>query len=86
MNEAVKTANSAEGFTGEDPLLQFHLVVKNGMSYSSVESVPDFTLESIFKRLADFDYEKAVQIARGLNRDAPRSSATIAIAGVALET
>lgn len=86
MNEAVKSANAAEGFTGEDPLLQFRLAVKNGLTYQSVESVADFTLESIFKRLAEFDYEKAVQVARGINRDAPRSSATLAVARTVLAT
>ena len=52
------------------------------MSYNAV---PDFNLEGIFRNLADYDYEKAVQLARGLNRDAPRSVATIAIARAVLE-
>ena len=40
--------------------------------------------QSLLMSLAD--YEKAVQLARGLNRDAPRSVATIAIARTVLET
>ena len=86
MNEAVRSANSAEKFTGEDGSLEFHLVTKAGPSYGSEESVPDFDLEGIFTNLAEADYEKAVQLARGLNRDAPRSVATIAIARTVLET
>ena len=86
MNEAVKSANSAEKFTGEDGSLEFHLETKAGPSYGSEESVPDFDLEGIFRNLAEADYEKAVQLARGLNRNAPRSVATIAIARTVLET
>jgi hypothetical protein len=85
MNEAVKYANSVEKFTGEDGELAFHLITKGGPSYTSVEPVPDFDLEGIFRNLADYDYDKAVQLARGLNRDAPRSIATIAIARSVLE-
>jgi hypothetical protein len=86
MNEALKNANSADKFTGEGGELAFHLVTKAGPSYGSREDVPDFDLEGIFRNLADSDYEKAVQLARGLNRDAPRSVATIAIARTVLET
>ena len=39
-----------------------------------------------FKRLADFDYEKAVELAGGLKRDAPRAAATLAIARTVLDT
>ena len=85
MNEAVRYANSVEKFTGEDGELAFHLVTKGGPSYTSVEPVPDFDLEGIFRNLADYDYDKAVQLARGLNRDAPRSVATIAIVRSVLE-
>jgi len=85
MNEAVKNANSAAEFTGEDGELAFHLVTKGGPSYASSEDVADFDLEGIFRNLADYDYNKAVQLAGGLNRDAPRSVATLAIARTVLE-
>jgi hypothetical protein len=86
MNEAVKNANSAEKFTGEEGKLTFHLMTKGQLSYASQEDVSDFDLEGIFRSLADYDYDKAVQLARGLNRDAPRSAATIAIARAVLES
>jgi hypothetical protein len=85
MNEAVKSANSAEDFTGEDGGLSFRLTTKAGPSHVSYNAVPDFDLDGIFRNLADYDYDKAVQLARGLNRDAPRSVATIAIARTVLE-
>lgn len=85
MNEAVKAANSNESFTGEDADLTFRLTTKAGPSHVSHNAMPDFDLEGIFRNLADYDYDKAVQLARGLNRDAPRSVATIAIARAILE-
>ena len=85
-NEAIKNANSAPDFTGEDGELEFRFATKAGPSYGSYEEVPDFDLEGIFRNLADFDYDRAVQLARGLNRDAPRSLATIAIARSVLES
>jgi hypothetical protein len=85
MNQAIKNANSAAGFTGEDGELTFHLITKGGPSYTSYESVPDFDLEGIFRNLADFDYDKAVQLAHGLTKDAPRAMATLAIARSVLE-
>src|SRR5580765_2817563 len=86
MNEAVKNANSADKFTGEGGELTFRLVTKTGPSYGTYEDVPDFDLDGIFRNLAEADYDKAVQLARGLNRDATRSIATIAIARSVLET
>jgi hypothetical protein len=85
MNEAVKNANAAEKFTGEDGELNFRFMTKAGPSYTSWELIPDFDLDGIFKNLADYDYYKTVELARGLNRDAPRSVATIAIARAVLE-
>jgi hypothetical protein len=85
MNEAVKNANSAAEFTGEEGELSFSLTPKTGPSYGISKAVPDFDLDGIFKNLAEADYEKAVQLARGLSRDAPRSLATIAIARSVLE-
>ncbi|HEX3231819.1 MAG TPA: hypothetical protein VHQ95_22765, partial [Pyrinomonadaceae bacterium] len=79
MSEAVKTANSAENFGAEDGQLSFKMTFK-GMSWSQTENVPEFDLDGIFARLADYDYDKAVELAQGLTREAPRAVATIAIA------
>lgn len=85
MNEAIKITNSVESFTGEDSQLHFRLAVKGGPNYVSVETVPELTLENIFKRLADFDYEKSVEAANGLKRDATRAPATLAVTRTVLE-
>jgi hypothetical protein len=79
MSEAVKAANSADNFGGEDGQLSFNMTFK-GMSWAQTENVPDFDVDGIFTRLADYDYDKAIELAQGLTREAPRAVATIAIA------
>ncbi|HYW70006.1 MAG TPA: hypothetical protein VE961_03160 [Pyrinomonadaceae bacterium] len=85
MDQAITSANAAEKFSGEGGELVFSFTVQTGPSYASSQKVPEFDLEGIFGKLADYDYDKAVQLARGLNRDATRSVATIAIARSVLE-
>lgn len=77
--EAVKAANAAEGFTGEDGRLQFRLITKS-MSSIRTSSVSDFDLTGIFGLLAQDDYERAIELARGFQGEAPRATAVIAIA------
>ena len=82
--DAVKAANSVEGFSGEDGeiVLQFR-----AKSQSSIHTndVAEFDLEGIFKELANQDYERAVELARGFQFEGPRAVATIAIARAVLE-
>jgi hypothetical protein len=82
--DAVKAANSAEGFTGEDGgmVLKFQ---SKGNSSVHTNDIPDFDLEGIFRQLADQDYERAVELARGFQAEGPRAVATIAIARAVLE-
>lgn len=79
MSEAIKAANSADGFGGEDGQLSFSMKFK-GMSFSQTENVTDFDINGIFRKLAEYDYEKSVELAQGFSREAPRGVATIAIA------
>lgn len=82
--DAVKAANSAEGFTGEDGglLLQFQ---SKHQSSVNTNDVPEFDLDGIFKELANQDYDRAVELARGFEREGPRAVATISIARAVLE-
>jgi hypothetical protein len=82
--DAIKAANSAEGFTGEDGILRVSLRTKSMASVRS-SSAPDFNLAGIFTELARDDYGRTVDLARGFQREAPRASATIAIARSVLE-
>lgn len=82
--DAVKAANSAEGFTGEDGEVVANFQSKG---HSSVHSndVPQFDLDGIFRELALQDYDRAVELARGFQGEGPRAVATIAIARAILE-
>jgi hypothetical protein len=82
--DAVKAANSAEGFTGEDGEIVVKFQSKSGSSVHSSD-VPDFDLEGIFGYLAAQDYDRAVELARGFQGEGPRAVATIAIAKAILE-
>ena len=77
--EAIKAANSAEGFTGEDGLIRLAFQTKQ-MSTIRSSTVAEFNVAGIFAELANEDYDRAVELARGFQREGPRASATIAIA------
>lgn len=82
--DAIKAANSAEGFTGEDGVLRISLLTKSMASVRS-SSAQDFDVSGIFAELARDDYSRTVELARGFEREAPRASAVIAIARAVLE-
>ena len=76
--DAVKAANATEGFTGEDGGLTVTISTKSQIRVSP-NAVPDFDIDGIFGKLAHNDYDRAVQLARGFQGEAPRANATIAI-------
>jgi hypothetical protein len=82
--DAVKAANSAEGFTGEDGEV---VATFQNRGHSSVHTsdVPEFDLDGLFRELATQDYDRAVELARGFQGEGPRAVATIAIARAILE-
>ncbi len=82
--DAVKAANSAEGFTGEDGVIRLGLQTKSMSSLHST-SAQDFDVSGIFAELAKEDYNRTVELARGFEREAPRAGAVIAIARSVLE-
>lgn len=82
--DAVKAANSAEGFTGEDGEM-VETFQSKGHSSVHTNDVPEFDLEGIFKDLALQDYDRAVELARGFQSEGPRAVATIAIARAILD-
>lgn len=79
MSDAIDASNSAEQFSGEDGELTFRLISK-GMRSVNQSPFADFDVAGIFRKLADENYERAVELARGFAREGPRASATIAIA------
>lgn len=81
--DAIKAANSTEGFTGEDGVLTLAVNSKSQI-LKRTEAVPDFDLEGIFGKLAKSDYDRVALLARGFQGEAPRANATIAIARAVL--
>jgi hypothetical protein len=79
VSEAVKAANSADGFTGEDGNLNI-LFQARGFSSASDMQEPDFDIKGVFGLLAKDDYDRAVELAGGFQGEAPRAAAVIAIA------
>ena len=77
--EAVKAANSADGFTGEDGNLNIVFQAK-GFSSASDNAEPDFNIQGIFSLMAQDDYDRSVQLAGGFQGEAPRAAAVIAVA------
>lgn len=82
--DAIKAANSSEGFSGEDGALALRFQRK-GYSVVYGNDVPEFDVEGIFRELTMRDYERAVELARGFRGEGPRAVATIAIARAVLE-
>jgi hypothetical protein len=77
--DAVKAANSTEGFTGEDGALILRINSESLIS-TRTDGVPEFDIERIFGELAKIDYDRAVLLARGFQGEAPRAGAIIAVA------
>jgi hypothetical protein len=77
--DAIKAANSTEGFTGEGGVLSLHVNSKSLIS-KKTEAVSDFDIEGIFGKLANSDFDRAVQLAGIFQGEAPRTNATIVVA------
>lgn len=79
MLEVAKASRSVEGFSGEDGRLMMRLQSKFQTSMRT-NSVEDFNLSGVFRALAQDDADQAVELARSFEREAPRSTALIAVA------
>jgi len=82
--DVVKAANSTEGFAGEDAVLSVTMNTRS-QAMTKLETNPDFEIKGIFSEVASNDYDRAVQLARGFQSEAPRANATIAIARSVLD-
>jgi hypothetical protein len=86
LAEAVKAANSASEFSGEDAQVSARFTVARGGTTTTNFTVDDFDLDGIFALLAKEDIYRAVELARGFTADAPRAIATLSVARSVLET
>ncbi|MGI9067325.1 MAG: hypothetical protein ACR2HX_13110 [Pyrinomonadaceae bacterium] len=85
LSEAVKAANSASEFSGEDAQISARFTLGRGTTTTNF-TVENFDLDGIFGLLAKEDIYRAVELARGFTSDAPRAIATLAVARSVLET
>ena len=84
ISDVTKAANSAPTFSGEDGILRLSLLTK-GMSSIRTATAREFDVAPVFSDLANEDYARAIELARLFEKQAPRASATIAIAKAVLE-
>jgi hypothetical protein len=78
VSEAVKSANSATGFTGSDAEIVSRFQTPRGTSTTNF-NVESFDLNGIFGLLAREDLFRAVELAKSFTGEAPRATATLAI-------
>ncbi|MFL6336405.1 MAG: hypothetical protein ACJ754_24140 [Pyrinomonadaceae bacterium] len=84
MLEVVKAANSAKEYTGEDGRISTRFQSKN-MTMASSSSAQSFDLTDIFTKLAREELQRAADLARSFEGEAPRSFATLAVARSVLD-
>lgn len=82
--EAIKAANSSEGFTGEDSQVIARVQTKQ-MGVITNAPAEDFNLLGAFRSLARDDFLRSVELARSFTTEGPRAIATLAIARSVLE-
>ncbi len=84
ISEAVKAANSAEGFTGDDSRVGAQMQTRS-MTMVTSANAEDFNLLGAFLALARDDFLRSVEIAKSFTGEAPRATATLAVARSVLE-
>lgn len=84
MPEAVKAANAAADFTGEDTLVAAEIRVKSNQSVSDYKS-QSFALSGLFRELARDDMNRAVELAQSFAGESPRALSIITISRAVLE-
>jgi hypothetical protein len=82
--DAIKAANSAQGYTGEDGRLTSQLRTKHVTSMIT-SSAQSFDLAGIFADFAREDLTRAIGLARNFEGESPRATATLALARAVLQ-
>lgn len=83
MQDVLKEANRLEGFTGKD-VITFPLMTRSSVKFITIGG-ENFSLPNVFSALAKDDLHRAIDLAKSFKYDAPRASATLAIARSILE-
>lgn len=82
--EAVKAANKAVGFTGEENRVEARLNTSDNVATLKADA-PAFNPSAVFAALAKDDLLRAVALAKTFEGELPRASALIAVARATLE-
>jgi hypothetical protein len=85
LDEAVKSANSADKFTGENVQLNFSILpTRSGIKIGSV-TANDFGLVGVIHLLTREDLYRSIDLPKSFKNDAPRATAVLAVASAVLE-
>jgi tetratricopeptide (TPR) repeat protein len=84
LSEAVKAANSAETFNGEDTHINAQVWTKEGPKIRSV-NFEDLGLGVILRALAKAELERSIELAKSFKNEKARAAAILTIADAALE-
>jgi hypothetical protein len=84
MLDVVKAANAAKEYTGEDGRMSTTFQTKN-MTMRSSTGAQSFDLTDIFTKLAREELQRAADLARTFDGEAPRAFATLAVARAVLD-
>lgn len=84
VSEAVKAANGAPAFSGDDGFLSARLQTRN-MGVATSASADDFNVAGVFQSLAGDDLYRSVELAKTFSADTARANAIIATARAILE-
>ncbi len=82
MSEVVKAANRVETFTGEN-VVTFPLMTQSSVKFTGIGG-ENLSLPVVFRLLAKDDLYGALDLVKGFKNEAPRSTATLAIAAAIL--
>lgn len=84
MGEVVKAANSAETFTGENAEIFFPMNTNSGFKLTHIGG-QGFSFSGVLRSLTQDDFYRSIDLAKSFKNEAPRATATLAIASAVLE-
>jgi hypothetical protein len=84
MAEVVKAANSSETFTGENAQISSFMNTNSGVKLTRFGG-PDCSLSGVLRSLTRDDFYRSIDLAKSFKNNAPRVTATLAIASEVLE-
>lgn len=85
MDDLVRAANSNEEFRGENEQLSYGVASTNGVNVMHL-GCEDCNFAGVLRMLSKDDFYRSIDLARSFKNDAPRATATLAIARAVLDS